>query len=316
MSSTLGAILVAVAAYATLDISKVYQRSGLALTKQSPIRGWILWSLATFVTLTPPLAIVYAMTLSSVSLVGAMAGTGLAAVAIYSRVVRNERLGFYRRVGVWVIVIATGLIGWFGDVPSTRSSLTLLFMILAVTIVVFAAAWAIIHGSWSGTGPTIAGFAGALSGFVALFQKAATTETAQNVSLATALNAMSERLGMMDSPFVTEAIGILGNPYTAVWILLSWASMFVLQFSYRWGTVAFIMPSFTALMVLVPIVGGALLFGEVLPLAAWLGVLLMIGGVVLTSVEGRPDPDIDEMRLLGMLKRKPSGDERERDDPT
>ena len=78
---------------------------------------------------------------------------------------------------------------------------------------------------------------------------------------------------------------------------------------YRWGTVTFIMPSFTALMVLVPIVGGALLFGEVLPLAAWLGVLLMIGGVVLTSVEGRPDPDIDEMRLLGMLKRNCTGND-------
>jgi len=71
------------------------------------------------------------------------------------------------------------------------------------------------------------------------------------------------------------------------------------------------MPAFTALMVLVPIIGGVVLFGEVLPLVAWLGVLLMIAGVVMTSLEGRPDPDVDEMRLLGLLKRKPAADERE-----
>jgi drug/metabolite transporter (DMT)-like permease len=312
MSSTLAAILVAIVAYAALDISKVYQRTGLALRKQSPLRGWVLWWIATIITLSPPFAITfYAMRRAPVSLIGAMAGTGLALVAVYSRVVRKERLGFYRRMGVVSIVVATGLIGWFGGAPSTRSSLTLLLIVLAITSALFIAAWAMVHGSRSGTGPTIAAFAGALSGFVALFQKAATTETAQNVSLATALNAMSERLGIMDSLVVNQVIGILGNPYGATWIVLSIGSMFVLQFSYRWGTVAFIMPAFTALMVLVPIIGGVVLFGEVLPLVAWLGVLLMIAGVVMTSLEGRPDPDVDEMRLLGLLKRKPAADERE-----
>ena len=304
MSSTLSAILIAVGAFTVLDVSKVYQRKGLALKLTAPAKGWTLWVLATIVTLAPPLAVQFAVWLSNLSLVGAMAGTGLAAVAMYSRLVNGEVLGFYRRVGVVIIMGATWLIGWYGEVPSTRASLTLLWIVLAATCVVFGVAWVWVYGSRSGTGPTIAGFAGTLSGFVTVFQEAATTDDAQSVSLAAALNAMSQRLGIMESPFLEGVIGTIGNPYGATWILLSWASFFVLQFSYRWGTVTFIMPAFTVTMVLVPVLGGVVLFGEALPLLAWLGVLLMIGGVVLTSVEGRPDPDLDELRFIGLLKRR------------
>ena len=304
MSPTLAAILIAVGAYTVLDVSKVYQRKGLALKLTAPTKGWTLWVFATIATLTPPLAVQFAVWLSNLSLVGAMAGTGLAAVAMYSRLVNGEVLGFYRRVGVVVIMGATWLIGWYGEVPPTRASLGLLWIVLGATCVLFGVAWALVYGSRSGTGPTIAAFAGTLSGFVTVFQEAATTGDAQSFSLAAALNAMSERLGIMESPLVEGAIGTIGNPYGAAWILLSWASFFVLQFSYRWGTVTFIMPAFTATMVLVPVLGGVVLFGEGLPLLAWLGVLLMTGGVVLTSVEGRPDPDLDELRFLGRLKRQ------------
>ena len=304
MSPTLGAMLIAVGAYTVLDVSKVYQRKGLALRRSAPVKGWTLWVFATIATLTPPFGVQFAVWLSNLSLVGAMAGTGLAAVAMYSRLVNGEVLGFYRRVGVIVIMCATWLIGWYGEVPSTRASLTLLWIVLAGICVLFGVAWALVYGSRSGTGPTIAAFAGTLSGFVTVFQEAATTEDAHSFSLAAALNTMTERLGIMGSPFLEAAIGTIGNPYGATWILLSWASFLILQFSYRWGTVTFIMPAFTATMVLVPVLGGVLLFGEGLPLLAWLGMLLMIGGVVLTSIEGRPDPDLDELRFLGLFKRK------------
>ncbi|MFW6262208.1 MAG: hypothetical protein ACOC6J_11570, partial [Spirochaetota bacterium] len=76
-----------------------------------------------------------------------------------------------------------------------------------------------------------------------------------------------------------------------VWAGLSVVSMVVIQFSYRHGQATQIIPVFTGNFILVPVVGGVIVFGESLGTVQWAGVvLIVVGSIVLgrrrASVDG------------------------------
>ena len=68
--------------------------------------------------------------------------------------------------------------------------------------------------------------------------------------------------------------------------------MVVLQFAYRRGKAIRVIPSFSANYVVVPILGGMLVFGESLHPLQWLGAVLMVAGVLLLTLKspGRKGP--------------------------
>ena len=94
MSSTPLAVLVAFAGYSLLNISQATQKIGLGLYQTHRLKGALLWAAATGCTSVSVFIVLYAVSLGSVSVVGAMAGTGLASLVIFSGLVMKERITF------------------------------------------------------------------------------------------------------------------------------------------------------------------------------------------------------------------------------
>jgi uncharacterized membrane protein len=273
------AVLVAFAGYSLLNISQATQKIGLGLYQTDKLKGALLWSGATGCTSVSVFIVLYAVSLGSVTVVGAMAGTGLASLAVFSAFVMKEKITFREIAGIGIILGAAALIGVFsretspGDVDRTA-----LFLFLGVVPSVYAAAWLVFRRK-AFVGLIVGGFAGALGGLVPLFQKVSTTEVGRAASLAAA----RAQADPNRSPWIHKVMEILLNPYALVWIVLSIFSMLVLQFSYKSDRAIRIVPVFSSNYIVIPILGGVICFTERLHVLQWVGVsLILVGVLVLT----------------------------------
>jgi drug/metabolite transporter (DMT)-like permease len=268
--------------YSVLNVSQATQKIGLVLAQTKKARGRLLWLLATFGTLASSVLVFAAVAVGDASsLVGAMAGAGLASLAVFSHFVMKERIGRKEILGVVVIVLSAGLIGIFSQVnPPSPARLDVLFGFLAVCAAVSIGAWIVFRKNPSVCGIVIGVFSGALGGFVPLFQKVSTSELGQSLSLFPA-PAGPERNAF------ASLIAMLSNPFTIAWIVLSLSSMLVLQFAYKKAPVIRIIPFFSAATIVIPVLGGVMGLGERLHPVQWAGVLLILGGLVLLTAKKR-----------------------------
>jgi len=278
MNRPLLSLIVAFVGYSLLNISQAGQKIGLSLLKIRRLPGSLIWTAATLGTLGAALINLYALSLGSVSLVGAMAGSGLASLALFSWLVMKERVGAQELAGIGFIVAAALLIGGLARPSGSQTPrIEVLYAILGAVSVVYTVLWAVFHRRNPLMTTVIAGFSGTLGGFVALFQKLSTTEQGRSQSLARGLGSLQKQPGL-----VSET---LSNPYTLAWIAIGMLSMVVLQFAYRRGEAIRIIPSFSANYVVVPILGGMLVFGESLHPLQWFGAVLMVTGVLLLTLK-------------------------------
>lgn len=259
-------MILAFLGYSILNISQAVQKIGLQARRESPVRGWTIWSVATVAAGLSVLVVFAAVSLGNVSTVGVMAGTGLVSLAIFSRIVMNERLSRWGTVSVLVIVTGAGLVGWFQSGSEGTVSVPLLYGVVIGVALVGIVGW-IASSPGPIQGIIVAALAGFLGAYSQLFQKLA-----------------SESLPVTEG--AAAVVGaVLTDPITAVWVGLSIASMVVLQFAYRHGQAIAIIPSFTAAFIATPVLGGVLIFRETLTVVQWIGVILIFaGGIVLNSV--------------------------------
>jgi len=270
-------LLIAFAGYSILNLSQAGQKIGLGLLKTRRLQGSLIWAAATLGTSAAAFINLLALSLGSVSLVGAMAGSGLASLALFSWLVMKEPIGPRELAGIGVIFGAALLVGAFARAPQGATPrIGVLYTVLGAFCAAYAALWAVFHRRDPLVATVIAGFSGALGGFVALFQKVSTSEHGRSQSLARGLEAVPAPSGG-----VAET---LSNPYALAWIVLSVLSMLVIQFAYRRGTAIRIIPAFSANFVVVPVLGGVLVFGESLHPLQWAGVVLIVAGVLLLTL--------------------------------
>ena len=251
----------------------------IPLNKKKGVAVWITGTLFTSVSV---FLVLYAVSIGSVSLVGAMAGTGLASLAVFSALVMKERISRQELLGIIVILIAAVMIGSFSkEMKPARILLSSLFLFLGLTGALYLSLWIISYNKKELLGLVIGGFSGALGGFVPLFQKVSTAEVGRSRALFD-----TERMLDSDLPgIVLPAAKILSNPYALLWILLSIASMVVLQFALTRGKAIRTIPAFSANYILVPILGGMICFGERLHPLEWLGLVFILSGVLLLTVK-------------------------------
>ena len=74
------------------------------------------------------------------------------------------------------------------------------------------------------------------------------------------------------------------NPFLYVWITMAVLSFVVLQFAYKNDKAIRIIPAFSSHLILVPVIGGVLCFGERLNWQQWPGVVLILIGVLLITL--------------------------------
>jgi drug/metabolite transporter (DMT)-like permease len=271
-------ILLAFIGNSVLNISQAGQKIGLALMKRDRRRGTLLWAGCLLGTTVAALIGWLAVSIGRVALVGAMAGSGLPSLALFSHLVMKERIRARELAGIALMAGSAVLIGLFQqELPLGEPSLRLLFSFLAVLCAAALLAWAVLRRRSRIVGPVIAGFAGILGGFVPVFQKVAGSLVGRGSSFLASL---------LEKGHWAHA---LANPFTPLWILLSIASMVVIQFAYRHERAVRLIPYFTSCSILVPVLGGVFVFSERLQAAQWVGVALILTGLMLLTLPAAED---------------------------
>jgi drug/metabolite transporter (DMT)-like permease len=290
MSNHVLSIILAFIAYSLLDLGKAFQKVGLAAMGRSRARGIGIWLGASTATSASSFLILYAVSLGSVLIVGSMAGTGLAAVTLLSVLLMKEPVRRRELLGVACIMAAPFLLASvYQEQPATRLTIEHLFYFLGAVLAVFALLILIFRMRAAMLGVLLAGGAGAIGGFVILFQKISTSPMGRAAafgSLGRPASAVAP--SPLEAPLLLRLAHVFANPYTVAWVALSFLSTFALQFSYRHGEAIRLIPAFNGAYILIPILGGIFIFREPLHPLQWAGVLLILCGVfVLASEQSR-----------------------------
>jgi uncharacterized membrane protein len=271
-------LLLAFLGNSILNISQAGQKLGLALMGRDRRRGALLWFGSLLGTTVSALISWVAVTIGRVALVGAMAGSGLASLAVFSFLVLKEKIRARELAGIALMAGSAVLIGLFQrELPRAEPSLPRLFPYLAVLCVAALLAWLALRGRSRDVGPVIAGFAGVLGGFVPLFQKVSSSTIGRGSSFVAEI---------LEEGHWAHAVA---NPFTPLWILLSIASMAVIQFAYRHERAVRLIPYFTFSSILVPVLGGVLAFGDRLQIGQWVGIALILTGLMLLTLPAPAD---------------------------
>jgi len=293
MENTVLSLVLAVIGYSLLNLGQATQKIGLARARRRRLQGWAVWAVGTLGTSVSVFVVLRAVSIGSLSLVGAMSGTGLISLTLFSALVMGEEVGPLDLVGIGVIVAASSLLGALGGGDGGGSPrIGVLFVYLGVVALLGAGLWAVVGRRQGLAGMVIGGFAGALGGFGPVFQKVSASPAAKSLSLAESMPLVDSggAQGSESASCLRWLMDVLLNPYALVWILLSLISMVVLQFSYSRGRAIQVIPAFSVCFLVIPVIGGVIGFGERLHPLQWVGVVVVLGGVALLTVRRAPAP--------------------------
>ncbi|OHD55476.1 MAG: hypothetical protein A2Y33_11750 [Spirochaetes bacterium GWF1_51_8] len=270
MSKQLLSVLVAFAGSSLLNLGQGFQKWGLSFPKDKKFLRWFIWGLGLPMMTGASLILQEATSLGGASLVGAMIGTGLAAITLFSIFVLKEKSGAAEFTGVGIILGSSVLIGVFsgGDAAASVIDLTALAIYCGSIVVALVLLILIFRKKTAMLGILFGGLAGGFSGFVTLFQKVTTSNPA-------------------------GAASMFANPFFYLWVAMSFISFGILQFAYGKGKAIHILPAFAASAVVIPITGGVVCFSETMNLFQWAGATGVLAGVIvisLASVKSAPAP--------------------------
>ncbi|MFP4114380.1 MAG: hypothetical protein ACOC1I_00305 [Spirochaetota bacterium] len=257
-----------------MNISQAGQKIGLEHKNERPLGGWILWVAATIGTILSVVVVLVALSIGAVSLVGAMAGSGLVTLAIFSHFVMGERIVRKDVAGIALIIAASALIGLFARPQGEPSPRWLILHGFTVVLVVaYSVLWFFARSS-PRIGIVLGGFGGALAGASMLYQNAATivADVGPVISFPLAESLAWDRL-----------VGLI-NPHLFLWLGLSMGAFFVLQIAYGRGKAIHVIPAFNVNFIAVPVIGGVVGFAERVHVLQWVGIAVIVAGtLVLTA---------------------------------
>lgn len=279
-------LIAAFSGYSIHSVAQAGQKIGLATASERKARGLAIWILSTLCMPAAVFLILYAVSIGNASLVGAMSGSGLASLAIFTHLFMRERITIRELIGVFTIVAAAILIGAFrADTAVVSPSLTALYAYFPAVCGSYLLLWLIFRRRSQIVGIVIAGLAGAMGGFVPLFQKVSTTP----LGLSRPLLHLQFGSETAFTSWVQRGVNLLSNPWALTWIVISLVSMAVMQFAYRRGKAIQLIPAFAANTIAIPVVGGVIVFSERLHPVQWIGIVLILAGVFLLTLQtGHP----------------------------
>ena len=268
MSSSILAAILAVIGYSCLNVGQAGQKIGLSMKEETPLRGWIAWSVATAATALSFVLVFIAISVGSLAVVGAMAGTGLVSLTVFSGLVLKEKIRPVTVVAIVVVVCAAAVIAIFDQEQDSSFRAVWLYVILGGGIIAYGAGILL--------APAVRGiFIGGLSGFLGAYSQLFQRLSSDDVDLS--------------SGTLEFVVAVTTNPVTLIWVGLSFVSMVVIQFAYRHATAIRIVPVFTANFILIPVIGAVVVFGERLHVAQWIAIAVMVAGAVVLS---RPEAKV------------------------
>ena len=275
---TVVTLLLAFLCYSIMNIGQAGQKIGLGKKDEKPLAGWSLWIGAAVAPLLSVVVVLIALSLGAVSLVGAMAGSGLVTLAVFSHFVMGERIGLSDIAGIAIIIAGSVLIGFFApDTQDPTPRWLTLHLAVGGLLVAYVVGWVVGRGSTK-LGLIIGGFAGALAGASMLYQNATTITADLGAIISWPLN---------ESITGQRLLQFL-NPYLVIWLVLSMSAFFVLQLAYGQGKAIHVIPAFNVNFIVVPVVGGVIGFSETVNPLQWVGVAVIVAGTVLLTADPKP----------------------------
>lgn len=261
MNNQVLSIILAFVGSSIINIAQAFQKIGLDTSDQIKWKKWGIWLFGTSLMMIGPLVIQYATSLGSASLVGAMSGTGLAALTLFSYFFMKEKIKLNELIGVIIILTASVIIGIFssGNIIKSTINLFLLYFFISIVSIIYIIIFIVCLKINKLLGIVLGGFSGAVGGFVTLFQKVTTSNP-------------------------TGASSLFTNPFFYTWIIISLISFLILQFSYKKDKAIRIVPSFSANFILIPVLGGVICYHEILNVFQWICVLLIFCGVMMITM--------------------------------
>lgn len=271
-------VVLAFAGNSLINIGQATQKIGLGIIPAKRGRGTVLWIAGLASIVVANFFILYAVKIGSVAVVGAMAGSGLASLALFSYFVMRESINKRELAGVIVIFSAAAVLGAFSR-EYREPAINLLYLFIFCGVIAAAYPAAIIFTLRRKEGGAVIGaFAGAVAGLIPLFQKVSTS-------------AIGVQAGFFDlskfSGLRKEILTLFTNPYAVAWVAVSFLAFLITQFAYNRGKAIRIIPAYAANFVMVPVIGGLLCFGERLNPWQWAGLMGIIGGLFLLTIRKR-----------------------------
>ncbi len=280
MFTILLSMLIAFVGYSIRYVSSAVQKIGLKLRETKKLKGSVIWTIGTVLGSVSVFIVMSAVAIGNVSIVATMAGTGLVSLAVFSALVMKETIRKREILGIVFILGAAALIGIFiRESPKAEILIHVLFIVLAVVVVVYILLWLALRNREKYLGILIGIFAGALSGFVPVFQKVATSPYGRASALVLPSSGREHGLSI-----IKHAEQVMLNPYALLWIVLSVGSMIVIQFAYKHDRAIRIIPAFSANYILLPVILGVLCFRETLHPMQWIGVILILIGILFVTM--------------------------------
>ena len=246
--------------------------------------GWVgVWILGLiFQFATVPLTFL-ALSIGNASTLGAFGGTGLVALALFSRFIIKETILRRELEGIFLIIVGTGIMGYFAkDVQSQaihmNTQRTLLFFTVYACLLITAGLFLKKNIRRYG-GAVLGSVAGSMAGIGIVMQKVVTFTVQQM------------ELNLRSWPSVKEAVPVLlSSPYTWLMVLGGIGGIVVAQFGYKYGKAIQVVPGFSSTIVTVPVIAGVVLLREPLPIPCWIGVCIVTAGILVTTTAAKTSP--------------------------
>jgi drug/metabolite transporter (DMT)-like permease len=261
MNDQILSIIIAFLGSSINNISQALQKVGLDTPAKYRFKRWGIWILGSCLMATTPFIFQHATSLGGASLVGAMCGSGLVMLTLFSYFVMKEKITANELFGVAMILGASVMIGIFSAGPVKESVMNLfsLYAFMSIVIAAYAIIVVITHKIKKISGIALGGLSGAFAGFITLFQKVTTSNP-------------------------TGSASIFSNPFFYTWIIIGGLSFLILQFSYTKDKAIRIIPFFAANSIVVPVLGGVICFEESLNFFQWAGVVFIIAGALVINM--------------------------------
>jgi uncharacterized membrane protein len=269
----IGALL-AFLGYSLLNVGQGIQKAGLDVASRRKGLGWTVWALGTLSTSVSVLVVLGALSVGQVSVVGAMAGSGLVSLTIFSALVLKEPLRALDFVGIGIIVAGSVVLG-LRAATTTPESVPFLRLWFLLGAVLALGGTVFLGPNKRLRGFLLAAWAGLIGGSSTVVQKAAAIETGAAVGAA-----------------AQNVIQAITSPLTILWVLLSLGSFAIIQFAYKRAPAIHTVPAYSVAFMGAPVVGGVVVYGESLGPFQWTGLALIVAGVVAlsqSSAAGRQD---------------------------
>jgi len=237
----------------------------------------LVWCLGTAGIVASPFLVFKACAYGPVTIIAALSGTGLIALALFSTGVLKERIGRNELAGIVAIIIGTGLAGYFekwerianysmehavGKQMHVGNMVIISCMIVGLSVVAATYCWknnyrffGIIFGS-------ISGFCGGISVF---YQKGAML-----------------LCGCED--IFSDIPAVVRNPFFYLFAISGILDFLVTQYALRRSRSVTVVPSYQSFYIAIPLVGGIFAYYESINLVQLGGIVLLLVGVILLSV--------------------------------